>query len=135
MKRSGGSYSNRNPGYGTYKSGRTEVPRTSLLTRTHGGHYSGRRSSSFNGFGLGLGQYLQVYCTHLSEAGAERRATATLASIRKHSQQELRKCTAETPVATLSGELHFDIYSCLLGAGLLLGYHHGFIGRPIGYRQ
>ncbi len=50
------SYSKRNPGYGTHRSTRIEAPRTSLLTRTHGGrYYSGRRSSSYNGFGMGLG--------------------------------------------------------------------------------
>ncbi len=43
----------RNPGYGTYT--HNPAPRTSLYTRSYGS-YSGRRSSSYNGFGLGMGK-------------------------------------------------------------------------------
>ena len=47
-----------NAGYGTY-SRRTPLPRTSLYTRNYGG-FRGRRSSSYNGFGLGMGAGLFI---------------------------------------------------------------------------
>ena len=58
----GGSYGvsrTSNRGYGTHGSGWNPAPRTSLYSNNYGG-YSGRRSSSYNGFGLGLGAGLLI---------------------------------------------------------------------------
>eukprot|EP00095_Tigriopus_kingsejongensis_P010693 maker-scaffold261_size233860-snap-gene-1.30 protein:Tk10693 transcript:maker-scaffold261_size233860-snap-gene-1.30-mRNA-1 annotation:"membrane protein" len=54
-----GSYTRRNAGYGTYRTQRLPLPRTSLYSRNYG-NFNGRRSSSFNGFGLGMGAGLLI---------------------------------------------------------------------------
>ncbi|TRY77270.1 hypothetical protein TCAL_06946, partial [Tigriopus californicus] len=54
-----GLYNRRNTGYGTYRTRRTPLPRTSLYSRQYGNFY-GRRSSSYNGFGLGMGAGLLI---------------------------------------------------------------------------
>lgn len=54
-------YDKRNSGYGTYSLGRDELPYTSLKTMyAADGDEKELRSSSFNGFGLGLGAEMDI---------------------------------------------------------------------------
>ena len=47
---------NRNLGYGRMSSGRTIPASTSLYSRRYGSYSMNRRTSSYNGFGMGLGK-------------------------------------------------------------------------------